>query len=57
MEHLLGRIENRIFSFETGLYHVIYIRGVDYKGLNQAVTLAIYHMSRHIVGIRREFHI
>jgi hypothetical protein len=57
-EHLIGRIGNRIFfSFEIGLYHVIYIQGMDYKGLNQVVTLAIYHTSRHIVGIRREFHI
>jgi hypothetical protein len=30
---------------------------MDYKGLNQAVTLAIHHTSRHIVGIRKEFHI
>jgi hypothetical protein len=39
-------------SFATG-YYLSYIRGVDYKGLNESVTSAIYHMARNIGCIRR----
>ena len=31
----------------------IYIRGVDYKGLNKSVTHAIYHMAQNTGWIRR----
>jgi hypothetical protein len=48
-EHQLRKVENRILlSFKTGFYQHQYIRGMDCKGLNAAVTYAIYHMSRYI---------
>jgi hypothetical protein len=31
-----------------------YIRGVYYKGLNESVTSAIYHMTKNIEYIRRK---
>jgi hypothetical protein len=31
-----------------------YIRGVDYKGLNESVTFVIYHMTRSIECIRMQ---
>jgi hypothetical protein len=31
-----------------------YIRGVDYKGLNESVTSVIYHMTRNIECICRQ---
>jgi hypothetical protein len=33
---------------------MIYIRGVDYKGLNRSVTSAIYHMTQNIECIRKQ---
>jgi hypothetical protein len=30
-----------------------YIRGVDYKGLNESVTSTIYHMNQNIECIHR----
>jgi thiaminase len=39
-------------SFATVSY-LSYIRRVDYKGLNESVTSAIYHMAQNIGCIRR----
>jgi hypothetical protein len=39
-------------SFVIGSY-LSYIRGVDYKGLNESIISAIYHMARNIGCIRR----
>jgi hypothetical protein len=39
--------EQSLISFATRSY-LTYIRGVDYKGLNESVTLAVYHMARNI---------
>jgi hypothetical protein len=48
-EHQLRKVGNKVLlSFETGFYQHQYIRGMDCKGLNVAVTYAIYHMSQHI---------
>jgi hypothetical protein len=33
--------------------YLTHIRGVDYKGLNESVTLTIYHMAQNIGCIRR----
>jgi hypothetical protein len=44
--------EQSKFSFTTGSY-LSCIRGVDYKGLNESATSAIYHMVRNIGCIRR----
>jgi hypothetical protein len=39
-------------SIVTGFY-LLYIRGVDYKGLNGSVTSVIYHMTQNIGCIHR----
>jgi hypothetical protein len=52
-EHQLRKVGNRVLlTFETGFYLHHYIRGMDYKGLNAAVTYVIYHLSAY-KGIRR----
>jgi hypothetical protein len=33
---------------------MVYIRGVDYKGLNESITSVIYHMTQNIECIRRQ---
>ena len=39
-------------SIATGSY-LAYRREVDYRGLNEAVTIAIYHTIRNVGCIRR----
>jgi hypothetical protein len=47
--HYLGKFKNRACpSFVPGPTSMTYIRGVDYKGLNDSVTPAIYHMTQNI---------
>jgi hypothetical protein len=44
-EHQLRKVRKRVLlSFETRFYQHQYIRGMDYKGLNAAVTYVIYHL-------------
>jgi hypothetical protein len=48
-EYQLKRVGNRVLlSIETGFYQHQYIRGMDCKGLNAAVTYVIYHMPWYI---------
>jgi hypothetical protein len=48
-EHQLRKVGNRVLlSLETGFYQYQYIRRMDYKELNAAVTYVIYHMSWNI---------
>jgi hypothetical protein len=44
--------EQSLTSFVTQSY-LTYIRGVDYKGLNESVTLVIYHMAWNVGCIRK----
>jgi hypothetical protein len=44
--------EQSMTSFVTRSY-LTYIQGVDYKGLNESVTLSIYYMVQNIGCIRR----
>ena len=39
-------------SFVTRSYLYTYIRGVDYKGLNESVTSVIYHMTQKLEAKR-----
>jgi hypothetical protein len=55
-EHQLRKVENRVLFFETRLYQHQYIRGMDCKGLNAAVTYTIYHLPTY-KGIRRSTNI
>jgi hypothetical protein len=53
--HYLGKFEYRNLSLPSlpGPTSITYIRGVDYKGLNESITSAIYHMTQNIECIRR----
>jgi hypothetical protein len=44
-EHYLGKFENRARPSFVTRFYLFYIRGVDYKGLNQSVTSVMYHMT------------
>jgi hypothetical protein len=55
-EHQLRKVENRVLFFETGFYKHQYIRGVDCKELNAAITYRIYHLPTY-KGIHRSTNI
>ena len=44
--------EQSLTPFAT-MFYLFYKWGVDYKGLNENVTLAIYHMARNVGCIHR----
>jgi hypothetical protein len=52
-EHHLGKFGNIVLlSFATGFYQHQYIKRMDYKRLNAAVTYTIYHLLTY-KGIHR----